>query len=260
MADRDTAADRDGYAGTDVRAQPPPRSTVSRSVRRRMVARSATPRQAPTTPAAPTPTEAVAPAQTAAPAAPDEAATTDGTATDEAAPDRTIETADADRAYRRWRLILAGLCVLLAVAVIAVGLLGRNWYDKRQLDDAHQAAVAAARQSTVNFMSISTATVDRDIQRISAGATGDFRDEFNRDAAQVRKAVVDNQVTSQGTVLRTGLVSGNTRTAVVLVAVDANVKNKAAPNGRLSHYRVRVNLTHDAKTDRWLVSQLQFVG
>src|SRR5690349_3012782 len=141
MADRDSAADRDGYAGTDVRAQPPPRSTVSRSVRRRMVARSATPRQAPTTPAAPTPAQA--------PPAADEAATTDGTAPDEAAPDGTTETADADRAYRRWRLILAGLCVLLAVVIVGVGLLGRGWYDKRQLDDAHQAALAAARQSTV---------------------------------------------------------------------------------------------------------------
>ena len=39
---------------------------------------------------------------------------------------------------------------------------------------------------------VGRASVDGDLQRIVAGATGDFRDEFTRGMPQVRSAVVDN--------------------------------------------------------------------
>jgi Mce-associated membrane protein len=161
---------------------------------------------------------------------------------------------------RRWRLIVAGLCVLLVAALAGAGLVGRDLRDKRQIESAHQQALAAARQAAVDLISISASSVDKDIERITAAATGDFQDEFARGAAQVRSAVVTNKVSSQGTVLRTGLVSGDTRNAVVLVAIDATIKNKAAPDGKLSHYRIRVNLTRNQQSGQWLVSQLQFVG
>ena len=54
-------------------------------------------------------------------------------------------------------------------------------------------------------------------------------------------AVVDNKVDSHGTVLRAAVVSASRTSAVVLVAVDATVKNTNAPDGRLSHYRIRVS-------------------
>jgi Mce-associated membrane protein len=169
-------------------------------------------------------------------------------------------TPSPERLHRRWRLLATGLSVLLVAALAGAGLLGRDLYDKRQIESAHQQALAAARQATVDFISISAATVDKDIERITASATGDFQDQFTRSAAQVRSAVVQNKVSSQGTVLRTGLVSGDTRNAVVLVAVDATIKNKAAPAGKLSHYRIRVDLTRNHQSGQWLVSQLQFVG
>jgi Mce-associated membrane protein len=105
---------------------------------------------------------------------------------------------------------------------------------------------------------VSAGSVDRDLQRIVAGSTGDFRDEFTRGQSQVRAAIVENNVDSRGTVLRAALVSGDRRHAVVLVAIDATVRNTKAPDGRQSHYRIQVELNH---TDgRWLVSRLQFVG
>jgi Mce-associated membrane protein len=158
------------------------------------------------------------------------------------------------------RLANWSLLVLLAAALVAGVLGGQRWYGQRQLDQAHQAALAAAKQATVDFVSISASTVDRDLQRIQAAATGEFADEFTRGTAQVRAAVVDNKVESQGTVLRAGLVSGDLDSAVVLVAVDATVKNVRAPDGRPSHYRIQVDLAKDARTGRWLVSRLQFVG
>lgn len=156
----------------------------------------------------------------------------------------------------RWKVV--ALAAVLAVALAAAVFGGYRWYGDRALDRAHEAALAAARQTAVNFVSVSASSVDRDLQRIVAGATGEFRDEFVRGQAQVRAAIVENKVESTGTVLRAGLVSGDRRSAVVLVAVDATVKNVKAPDGRPSHYRIQVDVTRDG--DAWLVSRLQFVG
>jgi Mce-associated membrane protein len=175
-----------------------------------------------------------------------------------------VEKAEPTGNKRRVRLVrpqwttLALLAVLCA-ALVAAAVLGGQWYGDRQLDAAHQQALAAAKQTTVNFVSVSAASVDRDLQRIVAGSAGQFKDEFSRGQAQVRAAIVENNVDSRGTVLRAALVSGDRRSAVVLVAVDATVKNTKTPDGRASHYRIQVDMTRDA-SGRWLVSRLQFVG
>jgi Mce-associated membrane protein len=164
----------------------------------------------------------------------------------------------APRRPASWRPV--ALVVALVVALAGVGVTGTRWYGQQRLDAAHQAALAAAKQTTVDFVTISADTVDRDLQRISAGATGDFKDEFTRGMQQVRTAVVENKVSATGSVLRAGLVSGDLDSAVVLVAIDASVKNTGAPEGRISHYRIQVDLALDPNAGRWLIARLQFVG
>jgi Mce-associated membrane protein len=159
------------------------------------------------------------------------------------------------RPTRTTVILLAGLCLAITAAVV----FGTRWYGDRQLERAHQQALAAAKQTTVDFVSVSAASVDRDLQRIVAGSTGDFKDEFTRGQSQVRAAIVENNVDSRGTVLRAALVSGDRRHAVVLVAIDATVRNAKAPEGRPSHYRIQVELNRSG-AGRWLVSRLQFVG
>jgi Mce-associated membrane protein len=164
------------------------------------------------------------------------------------------------RRLARPSLGTALLAVVMCAALAGAGIFGNRWYDDRTLDRAHQQALAAAKQTTVNFVSVSASSVDRDLQRIVDGATGDFRDEFNRGRPQVRAAIVENKVESRGTVLRAALVSGGRNTAVVLVAIDATVRNAKSPEGRASHYRIQVDVAHDAGSGRWRVSRLQFVG
>lgn len=158
------------------------------------------------------------------------------------------------------RLPLLAALAVAALAVAGAVFAGYHWWQDRALDRAHQQALAAAKQTSVNFVSVSASSVDRDLQRIVAGATGDFKDEFTRGQTEVRTAVVENKVESQGTVLRAGLVSGDRDRAVVLVAIDATVKNVKAPDGRASHYRIQVDVTKDEASGRWLVAKLQFVG
>jgi Mce-associated membrane protein len=178
---------------------------------------------------------------------------------DDVKTERQVQPAPADaQPNRRWRLAAWTLAVALLGVLAAAGLLARQSYDQNQLDTYRQQALAAARQATVDFVSISAASIDRDLQRIADHATGQFKDEFTQDLPQVRSAVVDNKVDSHGTVLRAAVVSSSRTSAVVLVAVDATVKNASAPDGRLSHYRIRVSLSFQA--GRWLVSKLDFVG
>jgi Mce-associated membrane protein len=154
----------------------------------------------------------------------------------------------------------AALLALLCLALAAAAVVGSRWYGDRQLERAHQQAMAAAKQTTVDFVSVSAASVDRDLQRIVAGSTGDFKEEFTRGQSQVRAAIVENNVESRGTVLRAALLSGDRRRAVVLIAMDATVRNAKAPDGRVSHYRIQVEVDRDPDAGRWLVSRLQFVG
>src|SRR5581483_6343940 len=108
------------------------------------------------------------------------------------------------------------------VVALATGYSAYRWYHARQVAQAHSAAVAAARQFAVDFMSVSAKSVDQDLARVQLGATGEFGDEYKRGMPDVRKAVLDNQVESGGTVLRAALVNGDADSATVLVAVDAN--------------------------------------
>jgi Mce-associated membrane protein len=229
------------------------RAKASR-VRRRTVVRPST---------APEPTEEAAEPVTDS-VAEDVAGPAEDAAVSEAADDAAVDEAVGDEEPagpgRRGRLLAWALLLVLAAVLVAGGLLGRHWYDQRQLADARSQALAAARQTCVNFVSISASTVDSDLKRIADGATGQFKDEFTQDTAQVKAAVVQNKVDSHGSVLRAGVVSADRRSAVVLVAVDATVKNSSAPDGRLSHYRIQVNMARDAASGRWLVAQLQFVG
>ncbi|NUO56377.1 MAG: hypothetical protein HOV71_31630 [Hamadaea sp.] len=152
------------------------------------------------------------------------------------------------------------LAAVLAVALAATAYAGHGWWKQRQLETAHAEAVTAARQLAVNFVSISAGTVDADLARIASGATGEFGDEFGRGMPGVREAVLTNKVRSVGTVLRAGLVSGDDDSAIVLVAIDATVSNVKAPDGRVSHYRMQLDLAKDDASGKWLVSRLQFVG
>jgi Mce-associated membrane protein len=146
------------------------------------------------------------------------------------------------------------------LALAATGFAAYKWQSAHRIAEARVAALAAARQFAVDFVSINAATVDQDLARVAVGATGDFGEEFQRGMPTVRTSVLDNRVSAAGTVLRAAVVSQDADSAVVLVAVDATIKNVKAPDGRTSHYRIQLDLVRPEGGDRWLVSRLQFVG
>jgi len=160
----------------------------------------------------------------------------------------------------RWQLVNVVLGVLLVAATVLAIVAVSRWQDQRQLEAVRQEALAAAKQAAVNFVAISDSTVDSDMQRIIDGAAGDFTDQYVSNRATFKDQVVANKASSTGTVLRAAILSNDSDSAVVLVALDATVRNTGTPDGRLSHYRMQLSMARDADTGKWLVAQLDFVG
>lgn len=156
---------------------------------------------------------------------------------------------------RRLLLALSVLGLLLLAALVALGLQLRS-YDR--VDDQRAAAVRAAQQSALNLTSIDDEDFAADVQRVLDGATGAFRTDFEARSKELAQVLAQNEVASEGKVIDAGLVRFDDRNATALVVVDSNVKNTAAPDGRVNTYRMR--LTLERQGDRWLTSMLEFVG
>jgi Mce-associated membrane protein len=159
-----------------------------------------------------------------------------------------------------WRDVNVVLGLALAVAVVLAAVAGLRWQDQRAAERGRQEALAAATQAAVNFVSVSVSTVDSDMQRIIDAATGEFKEEYEANKSTFRTQVVENKASSTGTVLRAAILSSDSDSAVVLVALDATITNVNAPDGKLSHYRMQLDLALDPGSKRWLVSRLEFVG
>ena len=191
------------------------------------------------------------------------AADTGHDSTDHGAPgrDTTVHESLRDRA-RSLRITPRMVWVVVAVALVASLALGatrgRDWYAARQTEAANAAAVAAAKQLAINFVTVDYTKVGADIARVKAGATGDFLKSYSTSADQLSKVLVANQTVS--TVQRTeaALVSGDKDSAVALVGVVAPTKNTSVPNGETKTYRMRLDLR--LVGDEWKVENLEFVG
>jgi Mce-associated membrane protein len=152
-------------------------------------------------------------------------------------------------------VVLAGLCVLLAVAAVVFGVRLRDYAETQQ---DRSEALGAARQSALNLTSIDTEDFDAAVQRVLEGATGDFRQEFEDNSANLDQLLADNEVSAEGQVIEAGLVRADASNATALVVVDSTVRNTATPDGRVNTYRMQIDVERVA--GRWLTSSLRFVG
>lgn len=157
-------------------------------------------------------------------------------------------------------LLAVGTFAALAVAGLVLTLPGSGttrWSGGWPAQSV-AAAVADAEKCVGRFMSVSHQSVDDDLEAVLACATGQFHREFEDGKSEVREAVLDNRVTSRGRAVRSAVVSADADAVVVLLAVDAEIKNVTTPRGRNAHYRIRVEMAPQGPD--WLISRLEFVG
>ncbi|MDI9884395.1 hypothetical protein QMZ92_08255 [Streptomyces sp. HNM0645] len=151
--------------------------------------------------------------------------------------------------------------VLAVATVVTTGLslwLGYRVHEQRAGEERRQDILAAARRSALNFTSLDYRHYERDSANVLKGATGDFKEQFAAQTAELTKLVAANKSVSEGQVLEAGVARADERTARVLVVADSKVTNSAAPEGQSRTYRLQLDLVLEG--GRWLTSNVEFVG
>lgn len=157
------------------------------------------------------------------------------------------------------RPLLLALLVLVAVAAAALAATSLSRVSAAtDRADRRESVLDSARQQAVNFTTLDYQHLDRDLGRVLRGSTGDFRKQFEAGTKDLSTLVTQNKAVSRGEVLDAGLVSSDDDSARVLVVADSTVTNAADPKPQKRHYRMQLDLVRHG--DRWLVSDLQFVG
>ena len=157
------------------------------------------------------------------------------------------------------RLVLfAVLALVAAAAMVGTGVLAPRISAASARDDRRVEVLHTARQQAINFTTLDYRHLDVDLGRVLKGSTGDFRKQFQAGAKDLTTLFTTNKVVSTGEVLEAGLVSSDSDSARVLVVADSTVVNTASPKGDKRHSRIQLDLVRHG--DRWLVSDLTFVG
>lgn len=156
------------------------------------------------------------------------------------------------------------LAVVLAL-LLAAAIAGDTWLLTRGVamngvEQDRADAVQAARQVVINLVTLDHTDPRETVERVLAGSTGAFRQQFSSQASVMQKILREAKVTSSGEIAEAGLARMDGEHAVVLVAVSATVKNAQIRQGEPRQYRMSVNL--EKKPDSpagWLVSGVEFV-
>lgn len=157
----------------------------------------------------------------------------------------------------RLLVVLAALTLLLSVTAVVLAVQLRG-YD--QDGDARVDALQAGRQFALNLTAVDTEDYEGDVEKVKAGATGEFLADFEARTADdaVRDVLVENKSRSSGKIVDAGIVRSDATNATVLVAIDVTVSNTAVPDGRVSPFRMQIEL--EKRDGRWLTSVLEFVA
>jgi Mce-associated membrane protein len=171
--------------------------------------------------------------------------------------DEASQSAEPEKPKRRiqWARVFA-FGVLPAVALIlALGAGYLKWMDNsvRDSENARDASVQAAKDSTTALLSYKPDTVEQQLNAARDLLTGEFRDSYTSLTNDVViPGAKQKQIAAVATVPAAASVSAKPNHAVVLVFVNQTViVGQDAPTDTASSVRV----TLDKVGDRWLISK-----
>ncbi|ORB28937.1 tetratricopeptide repeat protein [Mycolicibacterium parafortuitum] len=187
----------------------------------------------------------------------------DGTESEAAESEAATEASESEAAdparpagRNRGRIaVRAGLATAFVVLLGAVGFLGWQLWQERQIADASEQARQAAESYAQVLTSIDSAKVDENFDAVLDGATGEFKDMYSQSSAQLRQLLIDNKATARGVVLESAVQSASKDKAVVLLFVDQSVSNTNVPDPRID--RSRVKMTMEYVDGRWRASKVE---
>ncbi|MFF0794500.1 hypothetical protein [Streptomyces spiralis] len=178
-------------------------------------------------------------------------------------PESFEEEPDSAPPRKARRIVLTAVLgvVLLVAALVAAAVLGWQYRQGRQAEQARGEAVAAARKAAPVVLSYDYRHLDRDFSRARALLTGHFRDQYGK----TTKTVVAPTATKYHGVVKAtvatpadggapavSVVSATPDRAVVLLFVNQVTQSTQVPEPRLDLNRVRMTLTRTSAG--WKVS------
>jgi len=166
--------------------------------------------------------------------------------------------------WRTTPALLIALGVTLAVVITVVVVLGKSSIgnDEDAVDAASPAVESAlievARAEAVAFFSLDHRTVEADVEKVLALATGEFKEQYAANKAQVVAQVKEKKLISVATIPEEGVavefISGDQAQILVVVDVARRIGSKA------DQLRNRARILATLVDGRWLVSGVNQVG
>ncbi|MDJ0395327.1 hypothetical protein QMK17_18525 [Rhodococcus sp. G-MC3] len=165
---------------------------------------------------------------------------------DVAVPDVAVPDVAAGRARSRRGIVLTALFVVLVLALVTVGVYLFLGIRSADAEDARsELFVQTARQTVLNLTTIHPDSAQADVDRLLAGASGDFKAEFEGREGPFVQVVQQARVDSNGDIIEAGIESSGDDFAEVLVAARAMVQNSDADQPEPRDFRLRVRVVDD---------------
>lgn len=141
---------------------------------------------------------------------------------------------------RRWIPIAFGIALIgLVIAAAYLFAINRSEVDA---SDQRIRLLDAARQTALNLTTMHADTAEEDVERLLAGASGNFLEQFRDRQTEFVSTVGQAGVNSDGSVVDAGIESFGQGCAVTLVAADATVTNAEVDEPQARYFRFRITV------------------
>ncbi len=171
---------------------------------------------------------------------------------------KTSAEKPAARSYTIRRPFVWAAAVALIVLMAATGVASWQVLRQHERDTTAAQALDAARGYAVLLTTTDLKAIDKNFADTLDGATGGFKDTYGKASAQLRKMLIDNKVTTTGSVLDAAVKSVRGDEVDVLLAVKQTVTNGESPDPRTDI--VSISMTMRKVADRWLAANVILAG
>lgn len=153
------------------------------------------------------------------------------------------------------RVLVVVLSLALFAALVALGLLWREYDAQRDRREAAEAAERAAREAVVEMTTYDHTTVDEDFAWVEEAGTEKFQDFFADASAPAIELIKQVRATAEGEVVESAAVVEDEEHVTVLLFVDQTIASADQDGAKVDQPRVTMQMVEQG--GEWLVDEVQ---